>query len=113
MVIALLALIVLGPEKLPEAARKIGRAMSEFRRMSAGFQAEMRDALNEPVRTINTTAETVRSSVDDVIQPIVTTTSWAPPAATPAPASTLAPPTGAPLQGPNTPPPPPGAERNA
>lgn len=42
----LVALIVLGPSKLPEAARKVGQAMNEFRRMSSGFQAELRDALD-------------------------------------------------------------------
>lgn len=45
MVILLVALIVLGPTKLPEAARKIGEAMNELRRMTSGFQAELRDAL--------------------------------------------------------------------
>jgi Tat protein translocase TatB subunit len=49
LVILLIALLVLGPDKLPGAARNIGRAMSEFRRMSSGFQAELRDALQEPV----------------------------------------------------------------
>ena len=49
LVILLVALLVLGPTKLPEAARKMGHAMSEFRRMSSGFQAELRDALQEPV----------------------------------------------------------------
>ncbi|MGH2684861.1 MAG: Sec-independent protein translocase protein TatB [Actinomycetota bacterium] len=51
LIILVVALVVLGPSKLPEAARQFGRAMSEFRRMSSGFQAELRDALNEPVDT--------------------------------------------------------------
>ena len=51
LVILLVALIVLGPSKLPEAARQVGRAMTEFRRMSSGFQQELRDALQEPVDT--------------------------------------------------------------
>lgn len=49
LVVLLVALIVLGPEKLPGAARSMGRAMTELRRMSSGFQAELRDALQEPV----------------------------------------------------------------
>lgn len=49
LVILLVALLVLGPEKLPEAARKIGQVLGELRRMSAGFQAELRDAMQEPV----------------------------------------------------------------
>jgi Tat protein translocase TatB subunit len=54
LVILLIALLVLGPDKLPGAARNIGRAMSEFRRMSSGFQAELRDALQEPVSGVPT-----------------------------------------------------------
>jgi Tat protein translocase TatB subunit len=49
IVICLVALLVLGPDKLPAAARKVGNVLGEVRRMSAGFQAEMRDALQEPV----------------------------------------------------------------
>lgn len=46
MVIMLLALIVLGPQKLPDAARSLGRFTSEVRRMSNGFRAEMKAALD-------------------------------------------------------------------
>lgn len=49
LVVLLVALIVLGPEKLPGAARNIGKAMTEIRKVSTGFQAELRDALQEPV----------------------------------------------------------------
>jgi Tat protein translocase TatB subunit len=58
LVIFLVALIVLGPGKLPEAARQLGKAVQEFRRMSTGFRAELRDALNEPVDT--TSSSTAR-----------------------------------------------------
>jgi sec-independent protein translocase protein TatB len=50
LVILLVALIVLGPDKLPEAARKIGNVMGEVRRMSAGFQNEMRAAIEDAGR---------------------------------------------------------------
>ncbi len=49
LVILLVALLVLGPERLPDAARKAGRVMAEVRRMSSGFQAEMRSAMQQPV----------------------------------------------------------------
>jgi len=52
LVILLVALLVLGPAKLPQAARQMGKAVAELRRMSAGFQAEMRDALQEPVESV-------------------------------------------------------------
>jgi sec-independent protein translocase protein TatB len=50
LVILLIALIVLGPDKLPETARKIGNVMGELKRMSSGFQNEMRSAMNEVTR---------------------------------------------------------------
>ncbi len=49
LLILVVALLVLGPTKLPEAARQAGRALSEARRLSSGFQSELRDALQEPV----------------------------------------------------------------
>lgn len=45
IVILLIALIVLGPDKLPNTARQVGRFMGEIRRMSNGFQQELRDAM--------------------------------------------------------------------
>jgi sec-independent protein translocase protein TatB len=46
LVILLAALLFLGPQKLPEAARQIGKAMGEFRKVTSGFQRELRDAMN-------------------------------------------------------------------
>ncbi len=46
LVIMLIALIVLGPQRLPDAARQIGKTMGELRRLSAGFQNEMKSALD-------------------------------------------------------------------
>lgn len=50
LVIAVIALIVLGPQRLPDAARQVGKAMSELRRLSSGFQSELRSAMEEPER---------------------------------------------------------------
>lgn len=47
LVILAVGLIVLGPERLPQAARQVGRVTAELRRMASGFNAEMRDALAE------------------------------------------------------------------
>jgi len=52
LVIFLVALIVLGPERLPGAARQAGRLLSELRRLSSGFQDEMRNAMREPTPTL-------------------------------------------------------------
>ena len=45
MVIFLVALLVLGPDKLPGAARQAGKAIAEFKRITAGFEDEIRGAL--------------------------------------------------------------------
>jgi sec-independent protein translocase protein TatB len=47
LVILLLALIVLGPQKLPGAVRTAGRVMGEVRRISSGFQQELKSAFDE------------------------------------------------------------------
>ena len=56
IVIMLLALIVLGPKRLPEAARQIGKAMADLRRLSTGFQNEVRTALDSVDDTDRVTA---------------------------------------------------------
>jgi sec-independent protein translocase protein TatB len=47
LVIAILALVVLGPERIPGAMRTMGRMMGELRRLSTGFQDELRHALDD------------------------------------------------------------------
>ena len=41
------ALIVFGPQKLPEVARSVGRFMSEMRRMASEVKSEFSAALDE------------------------------------------------------------------
>jgi sec-independent protein translocase protein TatB len=47
LVIALIALIVLGPQRLPDAARQVGRVMGDLRRISSGFQQELKVAFDD------------------------------------------------------------------
>lgn len=47
MVVVIAALLILGPQKLPDAARQVGKAFSEFKRMANGFQTEMKTAFSE------------------------------------------------------------------
>ena len=47
LVIVLVALIVLGPQRLPDAMRTVGRVVGEVRRISSGFQQELRDAFED------------------------------------------------------------------
>ena len=64
IVILLLALVVLGPEKLPDAIRRFGRTYAELRKMGTGFQQEFKAALDEPVREMRETADLIRKSAD-------------------------------------------------
>ena len=61
--ILIIGLIVLGPEKLPDAIRKFGNIYGEFRRMSQGFQSELRDAFDEPLQSLRGTAQMMQDSV--------------------------------------------------
>jgi sec-independent protein translocase protein TatB len=47
MVIALFAFLVLGPEKLPDAMRRAGKLLGEVRKVTSGFQEEVRAAMAE------------------------------------------------------------------
>lgn len=47
--VVVVALVVLGPEKLPGAARQIGQVIRQLRRISTGFQQELQNALDEPI----------------------------------------------------------------
>ena len=78
LVVLIVALLVLGPNKLPEAARSMGKAMAEFRRVTGGLQAEMRDAMDQLENEVKGTTE----------PPAIPS----PPAPTPPPASSPVPP---------------------
>ena len=45
-VILVVALLVLGPRQLPAAAKQVGQFMTELRKMSSGFQNELKSALD-------------------------------------------------------------------
>ena len=49
LVILVVALLVLGPNKLPQAARQVGSFFGEFRRIADGFQQELKSAMDDPV----------------------------------------------------------------
>ena len=47
MVVLVVALLVLGPQRLPEIARALGRGMAEFRRASNDLRASLSASLEE------------------------------------------------------------------
>jgi len=70
IMVLVVALIVLGPAKLPDAARQIGRAVTELRRMSSGFQRELREAIQDPIIEAEARARgAVESAKKSVVEP--------------------------------------------
>ncbi|MEY2974247.1 MAG: putative Sec-independent protein translocase protein TatB [Actinomycetota bacterium] len=68
LIILVLALVVLGPEKLPEAMRRIGRAYAELRRMGAGFSREFRDVVEEPAADVRRMMRETAETVDGIVR---------------------------------------------
>ncbi len=62
----ILGLVVLGPDRLPNVIRKVGRVYGEVRRMANGFEAEMRETFKEPLDEIRGTANTLRHGFGEV-----------------------------------------------
>ena len=48
VVILVIALLIFGPNKLPELARSLGRGFGEFRRASYDLRQSLMDAAEEP-----------------------------------------------------------------
>jgi sec-independent protein translocase protein TatB len=84
LLVGVIALIVLGPHRLPHAAKTLGRFMAHLRHLSDSFQQEMRGALDS-VDSIKSTASNFRPP--DLRQMVRDTVSTAFSAASPPPAS--------------------------
>ncbi len=69
IIILLIALVVVGPGKLPEVARSMGRALNEFRRTTTGVKREFEDAMKfeepAPSKKTNINSETTSNLEDD------------------------------------------------
>lgn len=53
VLIAGIALIVIGPERLPKAANTVGRWVGQARRLARGLQAQVREELAREERNMN------------------------------------------------------------
>ena len=60
LVILGLALIILGPKKLPEIARGLGRAMREFRRTTN----DLKEQFEEETKELKDVTETIKEEVN-------------------------------------------------
>lgn len=64
VVILLIALVVLGPERLPDTVRKAMQTYNELKKMGSGFQSEIKSAFDEPMREMRNTAQMVKDAAD-------------------------------------------------
>lgn len=55
--IAVLSLIVLGPEKLPGAMRRFGKIYREIRNISGNMQREVQKVMDAPIREVRKLVE--------------------------------------------------------
>ena len=62
--ILLIALVVLGPEKLPDAARRFTKTYAELKKMGSGFQSELKSAFDEPMKQMQQTASMMQNAAD-------------------------------------------------
>ncbi len=74
--VGIIALVVLGPDRLPHAARTLGKLLADFRRVSAGLQQEVTSAIAEPRDALNQAVgefglgdlrHSIRSTITDAV----------------------------------------------
>jgi Tat protein translocase TatB subunit len=53
LVIAVIALLVVGPEKLPDLAKTLGKGFSEFKKATEGATEDLKEALNNDEKPKN------------------------------------------------------------
>ena len=74
-VIAVIALVVLGPERLPVVARKLGRLFGYSRRMFSKFQQEIMQETSDIERKVQSQLLAVKQTVEETeaeIQKLIT-----------------------------------------
>jgi len=83
IVLFVLALMVFGPQKLPELARMLGKATAEFRKMTNDFRFALEDEVRELDRQARIREEETAAAAALAAQPPVAAPSPAPEGAVP------------------------------
>jgi sec-independent protein translocase protein TatB len=68
VIIFLVALVVLGPDRLPAAARTVGKILHQVREVSNGFQKELKAAVDEVVEPVQSLTSNL-SLIDNTATP--------------------------------------------
>ncbi len=63
VVLFVIALLVLGPKRLPEVARTAGRWMAEIRKYTSAIQGELHGVLGEPLKQTSALRDEFRSAM--------------------------------------------------
>jgi sec-independent protein translocase protein TatB len=87
LLIVVLALIVLGPEKLPAVMAQIGRFIVEFRRMTTQLSDEFNQTLQTELRETRSVVEDTKQSFRDAHASLTEAVSTTPALTRPAPSS--------------------------
>ena len=66
VVIFIVALLVIGPDKLPQYARKFGAAMREFRKASQGVTQELRESVIDPLEEAQKPLREAMEPLEDI-----------------------------------------------
>ncbi|MFO7750000.1 MAG: twin-arginine translocase TatA/TatE family subunit [Desulfobacteraceae bacterium] len=66
LLILAIALIVIGPKKLPELAKTLGKAMGEFKNAAQDFKRSI--DIDSTVRDIKEPAESMKRDIEDAVK---------------------------------------------
>ena len=69
LVIGVFALLVFGPQKLPEMARSFGRAIREFKKATGELTQELKLSVDEPVTPAKAASSEPKSAKPSPDQP--------------------------------------------
>ncbi len=73
IIILLLALLVIGPEKLPEFGRKLGKTLRDLRRVYENLSRELGPEINslqQPIQELRQSIDSVRSIPSEMVQTV-------------------------------------------
>jgi TatA/E family protein of Tat protein translocase len=70
LLLALLALLLFGPKRLPEVGRQVGRALAEVRRVSREFEREVREVAEPFEREVRGVTEPFERELRETAEPL-------------------------------------------